>query len=394
MSTSAYQVVRTGFRLIAAIALLVWLGSMATGLAQEGGASSELLKQAHAYEKQQNYDAAEAIYRKVLATDPANPEALKGLGVLQQTVLKFDDSIDTFKRVLARHPAYPQVNFFLGLSYYGKHDLDDAIASFDRELKTSTAHPATRYYMALALEAEGRADEAITQLEQVAAKNPNRPDVFYQLARLHISAAFRDIDQLRRIDPDSYQLHALMGEFYSQEGHYEAAIAQYEAALKKQPDAADIHSRLGVAYWMLDQFEPAEKNLLLAVQESPDDPFANIYLGRMALRAHDYAKALPYLKRAVATHVEELESRILLGRCLIGLGLLPEAKDDLLGAVRLEPDDPRSHYMLAEVYQKLNQPTDRERELTLFNKLSAAQRSKGVDAGSAPFGMAAPEDNH
>jgi hypothetical protein len=35
--------------------------------------------------------------------------------------------------------------------------------------------------------------------------------------------------------------------------------------------------------------------------------------------------------------------------------------------------------MLAEVYQKLSQPDDRQRELDIFNRLSAAQKAKAAD---------------
>ena len=99
---------------------------------------------------------------------------------------------------MAGHPGYPQVNFFLGLSYYGKHDLSNAVTSFNRELKTSTAHPATRYYLALAYEGEDRPDDAITQLDLVAEKNPKNPKIFYELARLHMGAAIRAFDRLKK----------------------------------------------------------------------------------------------------------------------------------------------------------------------------------------------------
>jgi predicted Zn-dependent protease len=175
-----------------------------------------------------------------------------------------------------------------------------------------------------------------------------------------------------------------MGEIYNQEGHYEAGIAQYQAALKKQPAAVGIHSPIGVAYFLLNQIEPAEKELLLAVQETPDDPLANLYLGNLELRAHQFTKALSYLKRAAELQPKNVENRILLGRCYLALGQLQEAKEDLLAAA-VDPTDPRSHYMLAEVYQKLNQPAGRQREIDLFNKLSEAQRAKGTsDAGAVP----------
>ena len=211
MNTDFRKRARPGFRRMAMVVLLGWLVSVpAVGRAQQQGAA-DLYKQAQAYEDQQNYPAAESIYRKVLASDPDNLEALKHLGILQQTELKFDDSIESFKRVLAGHPGYSQVNFFLGLSYYGKHDLSNAVTSFNRELKTSTAHPAARYYLALAYEGEDRPDDAITQLDLVAEKNPKNPNIFYELARLHMAAALRAADRLRSIDADSYQYHILNG---------------------------------------------------------------------------------------------------------------------------------------------------------------------------------------
>jgi tetratricopeptide (TPR) repeat protein len=356
----------------------------ATGRAQEGTAS-ELLQQAAAFEDQNNLDAAEAIYRKILVSDPANPEAWKRLGNLQQAEHKFDDSISSFNHVLAQHPAYEDVNFLLGLSYYGKNDMDGAIASFNRELKTPAPHLATRYYLALALESKGQMDEAINQLQLSAKQNPNKSKVFYELARLYLGAAYRSIEQLKRIDPDSYEFHALMGEFYSQGGSFELAAANYRAALKKNPEATGIHTPLGIAYWMMSQLDNAEKEFLLALQESPDDPLANFYLGRMAVHDHNYTKARPYLEKAITSHVEELETRVLLGRCYIGLGEWQAAKADLDAAVGLAPSDPRSHYMLAQIYEKLGQPADRQRELDLYNKYTSLQKTQGASAdGDAP----------
>ena len=126
---------------------------------------------------------------------------------------------------------------------------------------------------------------------------------------------------------------------------------------------------------MLDHLGSAEKELLLALKESPEDPGANLYLGDIALRQQQFSKALPYLKRAKAGQPQDVETRLLLGRCYVGLGELQEAKTELLLAARLDPTGPRSHYILAQVYQKLDQPADSQRELALFNKLSSAQKT-------------------
>ena len=373
--TDIPRIAWAGFLLAVLMSLLAGVVSIAVGDGPEQKGETDLLKQAQVYEREQNYAAAESVYRTVLASDRNNPEALKRLGIVKQTELKFNDSIELFKLVLHEHPDYPQVDFFLGLSYYGQHDPNAAIASFHQELKTSSPHPATRYYLALALETIGRTDEAIDELNRVAPTNPNNADVLYGLARLHVAAAFRAIDRLRKLDPDSFQMHAFTGQLYSEEGQYEAAAGEFQAALRKQPDALGIHYPLGTAYRMLHEYESAEKEFLLALLESPDDPGTNLSLGELALRVKQYDKALPYLQTAAAGRSKDVESHLLLGRCYMGLGESQHAEAEFLLAASLDPTGARSHYFLAQVYEKLNQPSSRQRELALFNKLSSVQKA-------------------
>ena len=67
-----------------------------------------LLGQARASEKAGDYPGAARIYEQALAFAPGNSEVLKRVGVLEQTELKFDDSIAHFQQVLAREPQYPE----------------------------------------------------------------------------------------------------------------------------------------------------------------------------------------------------------------------------------------------------------------------------------------------
>jgi tetratricopeptide (TPR) repeat protein len=387
MGTNSNKQIWQGVRSTLLALTVGWLMAfpLMGGAQQEGAA--ELFKQAKVLEDAQNYAAAESLYLKVLASDPDNSEALKRLGILEQTDMKLDDSIAHFKRVLAAHPDYPEVNFYLGLSYYGKHDFPNAIASLQQEAKTPTAHLATQYYMALALESDGRTDEAIDQLNVAGARNPKKADVFFELARLHMGAAFQAYTTLRKIDPDCFQIHAFNAALYYQEAKYPEAIAEYQTALKKQPDAPGIHASLGVAYYMLHQTEMAEKEFLLAFQQDPENSVANVYLGDIAMHRGEFSKALPYLQQATASQPKNVEAHLLLGRCYLRLGDLAKAKAELLVAAGLDPADPRSHYMLAEIYQKLNQPAERQAELDLVKKLSAEQDAKlpvGAAKESAP----------
>src|ERR1700745_2267710 len=73
-------------------------------IAQTGQTSPPALDayftQAAQLEKQQDFAGAEKLYRAAARDYPNQPEILKRLGVVCQTELKFQDSIDLFNTVL------------------------------------------------------------------------------------------------------------------------------------------------------------------------------------------------------------------------------------------------------------------------------------------------------
>src|ERR1017187_9215386 len=73
-----------------------------------------LLQHARNYEAQQNFAAAEDQYKQALEISPGSPEVLKRLGILYQTELKLQVSLEAFAKVLASQPQYPETNFFMG----------------------------------------------------------------------------------------------------------------------------------------------------------------------------------------------------------------------------------------------------------------------------------------
>jgi len=137
---------RAAWRVATTLLLATILGNGATTTTamQTPGSIGALLDKARGEENAGNYDAAENTYRQALAIAPENLETLKRMGVLEQTELKFDDSILLFKKVLAGDPEYKGVNFFLGLSYFGKNEFLPASDCFERELKRPKPHPRTQ----------------------------------------------------------------------------------------------------------------------------------------------------------------------------------------------------------------------------------------------------------
>jgi tetratricopeptide (TPR) repeat protein len=335
-----------------------------------------LLAQARLEEKAGDYTGAARMYEQAMTVAPGNLEVLKRVGVLEQTELRFDDSIAHFQLVLVREPQYSEVNFFLGVSYFGKNDFPHAIQSFERELASPKHHPRCRYYLALALQSSGRIDDAISQLNQSLAENPKDADAMYQLARIHKSASLQAIDRLKSLDPDSFQLHVLMGEIYAEEEHYAEAAKEYQSALDKRPGAQGIHYSIGVAYWAQHHLDGAEKEFMLALKENSDDPMTNLYLGDIAVQESHFEEALTYLRVAQKGQLDLPQIHLLLGKCYRAQNDLESAKNEFFAAIKADPAAASPHYLLAQVYRAQHNAEASARELAEYENLSRLNPDK------------------
>jgi len=369
-----YRIVKRAMLEVACV--LLWVLFPGISLAGLPADVKALLDQARACEKAQDYAGAERSYRQALMLAPDDPEVLKRLGILQQTELKFPESVEVFRRVLSISAQYPEVNFFLGASYLGLNQFQKATESFQAELSTPNPHPRCSYYYAIALVSLGRPDDAIAQFNQSLIRNPKDADALYQLGRLHMNASLETIQRLTELDPDSFQLHALIGEVYANNKRYEDSLKEYRAALAKRPDAAGIHYALGAAYRNLKQIDEAEKEFLLALREDPNDLRVNLYLGEFAVGRGNFAGALQYLRVASAAQPGAARPHFLLGKCYHALKDLEKAKTELLAAATADPNDAQPHYLLAQIYRAQGDTKSSARELKEFQKLSLAEKEK------------------
>ena len=154
-------------------------------------------------EIREDYAGAEKIYQEAAANYPRQPEVFKRLGLIYQTELKFQESIDSFQKVLQQAPQYPEGNFYLGLSYLGLNQFEKAIEAFDKELEANPKYRRAHYYEALAYQSLNRNADAVRQYDLLLKEDPTDKKVLYQLIKLLKSVTVATIKQLDDLDPDS-----------------------------------------------------------------------------------------------------------------------------------------------------------------------------------------------
>jgi tetratricopeptide (TPR) repeat protein len=336
----------------------------------------DYFRQAAESEKRQDYSGAEKIYQEAAAKFPRQPEVLKRLGIVYQTELKLQESIDTFQKVLAQAPQYPEVNFYEGLAYFGLNQYVKAIEAFNKELEANPKYRRARYYEAQAFRSLNRNADALRQYEILLQQDPKDEKSLFQLIRFLKSATLQAIDQLADLDQNSVYLLDLRAESHAEEEKYSQAIEEYKQVLAKDPNFPGAHFGLGELYYNKVDYPNAEKELRLALQEDPNLPKANYYLADILIKAGKNKEAVAFLEIVVTSDPTFMKGYYLLAKCYVDQGRLEDAVKLFEKASHVDPNDKNVHYQLAQIYQKLKQPDKAREHLQIFQKLYAQEMEK------------------
>ncbi len=158
---------------------------------------------------------AEGAYRKVLAVDAANADALNLLGAIAHQQGRHREAVDCIQRAIEIHEAAiparpPNAHAYnnLGEAQRALGNSADARACYQRALAIRPDYAEAHYHMGLTLEDEGRHEDAIACYRKALALKPA-----LQLARYNLGVALKGqsrvdeaaacFEQVLRLDPDN-----------------------------------------------------------------------------------------------------------------------------------------------------------------------------------------------
>lgn len=130
--------------------------------------------------------------------------------------------------------------------------------------------------LARAYNASNQADKAQASLETFWQAGGHDPEALRWLAtRLRaqnkLSDAAAVLDSINYVAPFNYEVHGELGDVYLELKRSDAALAEYQVALKlNPPDKATAYYRVARAYKELQRNADAKKNVLLALDVAPN----------------------------------------------------------------------------------------------------------------------------
>jgi len=238
------------------------------------------------------------------------------------------------RRIQAQRVQSPEQNLLLGNALLALGDDQAAAAAFAETLYRGPASAPSSYWLVLS----------------------------YQ--RLALSC----LSKMVELEPDSWRVHQIQGEYAQSRLDYKKAVAEFGTALRARPDSADLHEELGNAYLLEKQAAEAKAEIERALEIDPTRTMSLYLLGRLCFQNRDIPKSIEYFQSAVRFDPTFLPARAALGRAYMRTGKPASAAPELERAASTDHDGDL-HYLLSMAYRQLGETGRAAQALAISEKL-------------------------
>ncbi len=263
---------------------------------------SALLRRADQMKKRSDSTGAFAIYRRILAQNPRNDEALGGMGDLFRASGQYDSAVNFYRAALTVNPKNSPVHDGLGTALY------------DRSKRVLTLHYAQEHHIPdPARYMDEQYDSAISEYTTAFSLDSNNVDaltnrgVLRDLNNQH-AAAIQDYSLAIRLKPASADAYSKRAGTYRDLGRYDAAIADYTAAIRLDSTSyefdptihfANAYFGRGLTYYKMRKLARAISDFDSTLMLSPEHSLAYISKGVAWADESKYDSAIAAYSQAI-----------------------------------------------------------------------------------------------
>ncbi|NIS07136.1 MAG: tetratricopeptide repeat protein [Gammaproteobacteria bacterium] len=249
-------------------------------------------------------EAANAIYGRILESNPDHPDALNLAGVIAHQTGDQESAIRLLERAVSINDANAGYYNNLGEAYRAFGQNHRAIDAFENALRINPGDVAANNNLGLALQSQQRYEEARSAYSRALELAPNDVEVWLNLGNLHREFCHLEesADAFRRAIAASPELaggHAALGVTLYEAGDSQAAIASLLEAVSLDPLYIEAHENLKKIRWFEGEHERVDDSFRDACQRLPHSGRAFCNLGSALLASQDYINAEQALLKAL-----------------------------------------------------------------------------------------------
>ena len=339
---------------------------------------AQALQQGVAAHKEGKLQEAERLYRAILQSQPAHPDANHKLGELTASENKVGAALPLFKKAIESNPKMEQ----FWLSYIDALIKEKQFDSAKQVLEQAKSQDVDRdrlnsFEAQLAIANKGKSDDDCIPSQQLISnllehyQNGRFSDaeslaikITQEFPRLQfgwkvlgavlgatgrISEAVDANRTAVALSPQDAEAHSNLGATLKELGRSDEAEASYSQAIALNPDFAEAHSNLGNVLKELGRLEDAEASYTQAIALKPDFAEAHYNLANTLQELGRLDESLASCKQAIALKPGSVIAHNNLGNTLQELGRLDEALASYTQAIALKPDYAEAHRMFTSM---------------------------------------------
>lgn len=355
-------------------ALVLLLCSLAWAQTTEDRVGA-LHEEAQRAEASGDLNTAASRYEEMLKLEPRLAPAYNNLGALRFKQGQFAQAADILSRGLKIDPNMSSASALLGLALYQMHDYEKARPRLEAALKANPADNNAAFLLVDDLIKLGNLDGAAERLRSMAKRQPDNPQVWYLLGKVHMQLSEEALGKINLLDSNSVWAHQISAEMMESMNNNEGAISEWKKAIAVAPRQTGLHYKLGDLYWSQSQWDNAAEQFMQEASLDPGNCMVPYKLADILVRTdREPETAQTNLQAALQRCPNLAGARADRGKLLLKAHHAAEALPDLQAAAAATPNDPGTHYLLAQAYRATGKTADAQIEMKRFTELNDQAR--------------------
>ncbi len=335
---------------------------------------------------------AEAAFKKVLAIDPDNEDAVTGLASVYADRGDAKGSSALLEKLTKKNPS-PRSYLALATNYETMHEYGLAADAYAKAIELDPSHVEWNQALAQDQAQAGRFDDALKTYQVLAESAPQDATPYLGMAEIYgekkeLTQARKAMDKAKELDGDNPEVRYREVILLDEEGRTADAIAVLKGLLdstgknKANPAEKSYRERmtlqLGGLYRENQQYDKAVESFRDALTIDPGiAPQAEAEIIDTYRIAKDYAKAQAEADAALKKTPNDRELRGEYAQLLADEGKVKESVIELKKLLDGTPKDDLKTYMaIADVYQKGKDFGEMDKALDEADKLAQTNEDK------------------
>jgi len=330
---------------------------------------SDTLAQADALVFQNKFTEANAIYQRVLQSEPANVLAivrwtrlLVFQGYLEGRPELITQAVTLAESASKLAPTNPEVALRLSRAYDWNAQYEKALTSAQMAAQLAPNSAEAQAILAETLMDNNKLAEGEIAAQKALQLDPNSAEGHRSLGfvlfnKNQLPLALTEFEKAAQAEPNLAVRHFELGQFYLRAKDYAKATAAYQKVLSLYPQAPTALVGLGNVYLAQKQYAPAIENFTQATQLNKQSAAAFYGLGQTYYASDQCAQAIPAYQKTIELNPKANLALTYLGMCLLKTGNLAAAQQAAQQAAAIDPNNADTKALLGSVAAASATPT-------------------------------------